>query len=300
MSVPKLHADEFQIGTRLVTGLIAAQFPQWSRLPLRRATSVGTVHALYRLGEDMVVRLPRGMISVEEVDKEHHWLPRLAPRLPVAIPLPLGRGEPTGEYPSPWSVYRWLDGENPAPGQLADPAGLALDLVAFITALRGLDPQDAPSSGRGQRTLASLDSQVRASTEQSRGLIDTGAATSAWEAALRAPAWDGQEVWVHADLQPGNVLVQGGRLSAVIDFGSLGLGDPASDVNVAWSLLPPEARDVFRAALGVDDATWARARGLALAIALAALPYYQHSNPVFAGIARFSIGEVLSDHQQGA
>lgn len=299
MTVPRLHDNEFPIDTRLVAALIKAQFPQWADLPLRRAASLGTVHALYRLGEDMVVRLPRAGGTAEEVDREHRWLPWLAARLPVAIPVPLGRGKPAGGYPSPWSVYRWLEGENPAPGQLRDPQGLALDLAAFIAALRGLDLEGAPLSERGRRTLADLDAAARRATEQSRGLIDTRAALDAWEAALRAPEWTGQAVWVHADLLPGNLLVQRGRLSAVIDFGSVGLGDPASDINVAWSLLPAGARRVFRDAVGVDDATWDRARGLALVIALAALPYYQHTNPVFAGVARFTIGEVLADHRRG-
>lgn len=295
MSTPKLHANELDIDTGLVRDLIAAQFPQWAHLPVRPARALGTVHALYRLGDDLVVRLPRVGVSPGEVDKEHHWLPRLAPLLPVDVPRPLGRGQPSAAYPSEWSVYSWLRGENPVPGHVADPAGLARDIAAFLRALRALERTNAPTSERGQRTLASLDQQVRAALEQCHGLIDTDAATRAWHTALRAPVWDGEPVWVHADLTPGNLLLRDGRLGAVLDFGSLGLGDPASDVNVAWTVLPGSARQAFRAALGVDDAAWARARGLALAIALAALPYYQHTHPAFAQVARFAIVEVISE-----
>lgn len=296
----KMHASEVDIDGNLVARLIATQFPQWAELPLRLVTSAGTVHALYRLGDELVVRLPRLGVPDEEVDKEHKWLPRLAPRLPVAIPAPHGRGVPAEGYPYPWSVYSWLEGENPSANRLPDPEGLARDLAAFIVALQGVSAEDAPISPRGTRTLALLDMPTRNAIEQSRGLIDMDAATAAWEAALRKPEWRAPDVWVHADLLPGNLLVHRGRLSAVIDFGSVGLGDPASDVSVAWSLLPGRARRVLRDSLEVDDATWARGRGLALAIALAALPYYQHSNPVFAKVARRTIAEVLADHRQGA
>ncbi|MCU0490023.1 MAG: aminoglycoside phosphotransferase family protein [Chloroflexaceae bacterium] len=295
MTTGKMHANEVDTDATLVGRLLAAQFPQWAGLPIQPIASAGTVHVLYRLGDDMVVRLPRIGVADEELDKEFHWLPRLAPLLPCAIPLPLGRGLPGEGYPFPWSVYRWLEGENPQPGQLEDPAALALDLAAFIQALRRLDPAGAPPSQRGQRTLASMDAFIRASIAQAQGLIDTAAVTAAWEAALRTPPWEGPAVWVHADLLPGNLLVNGGRLSAVIDFGSLGTGDPASDLSVAWTLFPTEARTIFREALGADDATWQRARGLALAIMLAALPYYQHTNPVFAEVARYTIGEVLAE-----
>ena len=297
MTAKKLHAHEFDIDAALVARLVQAQFPKWAHLPVRPLDSLGTVHVLYRLGDDKVVRLPRVGVSSEEMDKEHLWLPRLASLLPVAIPLPLGRGEPTPEYPCEWSVYSWLEGENPEPGALTDPVNLARDLAAFVTVLHNLDSAGAPESERGRRSLKSLDASARAALEESPDLIDTEALQQAWESALRSPAWDGRAVWVHADLGPGNLLVKNGRLSAVIDFGSLGTGDPASDLTVAWSVLPLEARRVFREALNVDDATWQRARGLALVIALQALPYYLHSNPTFAGIARHTLVEILAEHE---
>ena len=295
MMSKKLHPNELDLDPALVARLVAAQFPQWAHLPLRAASSLGTVHVLYHLGSERVVRLPRVGVSLEEFDKEHFWLPRLAPLLPVAIPTPLGRGQPTLEYPFTWSVYSWLDGDNPEPDALSDPIGLARDLAAFISALQRLDPVGAPESQRGRRSLESLDVSARAALEQSHGLLDVEAATHAWEAALRSPVWDGRAVWVHADLQPGNLLVKEGRLSGVIDFGSLGTGDPASDLNVAWSVLPLEARRVLRQALDVDDATWRRARGLALVIALQVLPYYQHTHPTFAALARHTLSEILAE-----
>jgi aminoglycoside phosphotransferase (APT) family kinase protein len=292
MPTKKMHADEVDIDGDLVARLIADQFPEWAGLPIRPVASAGTVHALYRLGDELVVRLPRLAVPVEEVDKEHRWLPRLAPLLPVRIPLPHGRGVPTEGYPYPWSVYEWLEGENPKADRLHDPEGLARDLAAFIIALQSVSTLDAPTSARGTRTLAMLDAPTRAAIERSRG--GRGGGAGAGERALEAPEWRGPDIWVHADLLPGNLLVRRGRLSAVIDFGSVGLGDPASDASVAWSLLPKSARRVFRAALDVDDATWARGRGLALSIALTALPYYRHSNPIFAEVARHTIAEVLA------
>lgn len=296
----KMHPNEVDIDGDLVSRLVVEQFPQWAELPIRLVDSPGTVHALYRLGDDLVVRLPRIGVSKAEVDKEHTWLPRLAPHLPLEIPVPHGRGVPTEDYPYLWSVYNWLEGETPKPNHLSNPKGLARDLAEFIVALQGVRVENAPSSTRGTRTLATLDAPTRSALEASRGLINTDAATAAWEATFETPEWRGPNVWVHADLLPGNLLLRGSRLGAVIDFGSVGLGDPASDVSVAWSLLPGDARQDFRAALRADDGTWARGRGLALSIALIALPYYQQTNPTFAEIARHTITEVLADHRRGA
>ncbi|MEQ7126996.1 aminoglycoside phosphotransferase family protein [Actinopolymorpha sp. B11F2] len=296
MCAGKMHADEIDIDADLVRGLLAAQFPQWADLPIRHVPSSGTVNALYRLGPDMAVRLPRMAGFFEDVEKEHHWLPQLAPLLPLDIPVPLGRGKPVEEYPCQWSVYRWLEGENPTPERLSEPALLAKDLAQFVSAVRRIDLPGGPPAYRGG-PLSALDAQTRIAIGELGTLVDTVAVTAAWEASLRAPAWTGPPVWVHADLMPGNLLTVDGQLSAVIDFGTVGVGDPACDLIVAWNLLPAGVRNDFRTVLQVDDASWIRGRGRALSIALIALPYYQDTNPMMADNARHVIREVLADHR---
>jgi aminoglycoside phosphotransferase (APT) family kinase protein len=295
-----MHTDEVYTDVALVGRLLAAQFPKWAGLPVWPVRSAGTDNALYRLGDDMAVRLPRIPGAAAQVHKEHRWLPKLAPRLPLAIPLPLAKGEPGGGYPWHWSVCRWLEGEDATVGRIADPGQAAAELARFVAALQRIDPAGGPPPGphnffRGV-PLAARDAPTRAAIAALRGMIDASAATAAWEAALRAPEWEGAPVWLHGDLLPGNLLVERGRLSAVIDFGGLGVGDPACDVMVAWTLLSAETRDAFRAALPADDATWVRGRGWALPFGLIALPYYRSTNPVLAGIARYAIDEALADH----
>jgi aminoglycoside phosphotransferase (APT) family kinase protein len=300
MFAGKMHADEVDTNLALVHRLLAEQFPQWAELPLRPVRSAGTDNALYRLGDDMVVRLPRIHWAVGQVEKEHQWLPRLAPHLPLAIPEPLAKGMPGAGYPWHWSVYRWLEGENAISERLTDPRRAATDLAEFIAALQRIDAAGGPppgpdNSGRGE-PLAARDARTRAAITSLAGILDTAAVSAAWDAALQEPAWPGPPVWLHGDLQSGNLLAVAGQLSGVIDFGCLGVGDPACDVMTAWLYLSAETRDLFRAALSVDDATWARARGWALSVGLIALPYYQNTNPVLAGIARSAIDAVLADY----
>ncbi len=298
-----MHDDEVDIDRRLVRRLVDGQFPQWTGLGLEPVASAGTDNALYRLGSDLVVRLPRIGWAVEAVAKEQRWLPRLAPGLPVAIPEPIGRGEPAHGYPWSWSVYRWLDGANPVVGGLADPTALASGLAQFIRALQRVDPAGGPRSHRSgplhgqeestREALAALEALLPSAV--GLGAVDLGAVTRVWEAALEVPAWTGPPVWVHGDLSPGNLLLADGRLGAVIDFGAVGVGDPACDLIVAWNLLTASAREVLRVELGVDDALWERGRGWALSIALVALPYYHRTNTVLADSARHVIGEVLAE-----
>jgi aminoglycoside phosphotransferase (APT) family kinase protein len=300
MSISKMHGDEVNTDVSLVARLLTTQFPQWADLPIEPVHSAGTDNALYRLGDDMVVRLPRIHRATGQVDKEHQWLPRLAPLLPLAIPVPLAKGKPGEGYPWHWSIYRWLEGENATIERLADPRRAAIDLAQFITALQRIDATGGPPPGlhnfsRGE-PLAMRDAGARDAIATLRGALDVEAVTAVWDAAIEAPAWSGPPVWLHGDLQSGNLLVVEGRLSAVIDFGGLGVGDPACDVMAAWTFLSAETRDVFRAALQVDDATWARGRGWALSVGLIALPYYQNSNPALAGIARRAIHEALADY----
>jgi aminoglycoside phosphotransferase (APT) family kinase protein len=304
MSVGKMHADEVHTDVALVGRLLAAQFPEWADLPLAPVPSAGTDNALYRLGDDLVVRLPRIHWAVEMVAKECRWLPRLAPHLPLAIPVPLVMGTPGAGYPWHWSICPWLAGETATIERSADPRQVAADLAHFVAALQRIDPTGGPPPGRHNvfrgEPLAMRDAATRNAIASLNGRIDTGAATAAWKMALQTPAWDGPPVWIHGDLQSGNLLVDRGRLSAVIDFGCLGVGDPACDVMVAWSYLTAESREIFRAALQVDAATWARGRGWALACGLGALSYYSVTNPVLAGIGRYAIEEVLADHRHGA
>jgi aminoglycoside phosphotransferase (APT) family kinase protein len=294
-----MHADEVETHPHLVRRLLAAQFPRWAGLCVEPVRSAGTDNALFRLGDDMVVRLPRIQRVAEQVAKEHEWLPRLAPFLPLPIPTPLAKGSSSDLYPWQWSVYRWLDGEVAGADTLRDPVRSAKDLGRFIAAIHGVDSTGAPSPGahnsfRGV-PLSRRDHATRTAIHALREIIDAPAATAAWSAALGATPWSGRPVLIHGDLQPANLLLQEGRLSAVIDFGCLGAGDPACDFMVAWTFLPASARHVFRAAAAADDATWARGRGWALSFGLIALPYYESSNPALASIARHTINEALTD-----
>jgi aminoglycoside phosphotransferase (APT) family kinase protein len=299
-----MHADEVDTDASLVGRMLAAQFPNWADLPIEPVLSIGTDNAIHRLGEDMCVRLPRIHWAVGQVDKEHEWLHKLAPHLPLAIPVPLAKGMPAQGYPWRWSICPWLPGEVATIERIADARQAATDLAQLVAALHRIDPMDGPPPGvhnshRGV-PLAMRDSATRTAIASLEGMIDTEAATEAWEASLNATPWDRPSVWIHGDLMPGNLLInQGGRLSAVIDFGCLGIGDPACDLMAAWTLFSGESRKMFRAALAVDDATWARGRGWALSCALIYIPYYQNSNSEGVSTARHTINEVLADHASG-
>ena len=298
MPTPKLHADEVHTDAALVGRLITEQFPQWVDLPIEPVRERGTDNALYRLGKQLVVRLPRMDQAALALDKEYRWLPKLAPLLPLAVPVPLAKGRPAAGYPWQWSVYRWLEGETATVQCISDNGQAASDLAAFIAALQRVDPGDGPPPGehngfRGE-PLAARDEAVRASLASLGNAVDVDAATAAWEAALLAPLWQRAAVWIHGDLDRRNLLVTRGRLSGVIDFGCLGVGDPACDVMVAWKVLSADARDRFRAALEIDEATWGRARGWALSQALGALSYYTlETNEVLVREARRWLAEVL-------
>lgn len=294
MTARRMHPDEVDADAPLVSRLIAAQFPRWAGLPVRRLASSGTENAMFRLGTDKVVRLPRRPGAVENVAREQHWLARLGPGLRVAAPVPLAEGAPGEGFPWPWSVYGWLDGRNPVAGAVEEPQSLAADLGAFVAGLREVDARGGPPSHRGG-PLSERDGCTRDAIAQLRGRIDTDAVTALWEEALRVPGRTVPPVWTHGDLSPGNVLVTGGRLTAVIDFGCVGVGDPAVDLIPAWNLLPASARHTFREAVGADDDEWARGRGWALSISLIQLPYYWETNPPLAESSRHVIKEILTE-----
>ena len=291
-----MHTDEQPTSVDLVRRLVAAQHPQWAGLPVRPVDSSGTVHALYRLGEDLVVRLPRVDGAEREQAVDRDWLPRLAPYLPLAVPEQVATGEADDCFPHTWSVCRWLEGSNPGDGLPF--AGAAGDLGGFVTALSGIRGGDGPpadgsmAAGRGRHPGES-DALVRRSIAEAGSRIDGPAATRAWEQACAAPAYDGEPVWVHGDLLPGNLLARDGRLTAVIDWGAFGSGDPAVDLLPAWSLLDAAARPAYREIVGAHDATWLRGRGWGLYVALSAIPYYWRTNPPFVALALRMLRELL-------
>jgi aminoglycoside phosphotransferase (APT) family kinase protein len=275
-----MHADEVGVDAALVRRLLAAQLPQLADRPLSIVEPWGTDHGIWRLGDDLVVRLPRIAWAEGQSAREARWLPVLAPHLPAAVPEPIALGEPGDGYPYRWSVHRWITGELADLETIEDADGFALDLADFVRALRGLPADGAPPARHRARPLLEYDEPTRRAIDAAGHLIDADAATAVWEEALAAAPHEGPPVWVHADLE-GNCLVRGGRLCGVVDWGSSCAGDPAVDVQVVWSPLFTEAsRRVFLEALGVDDATLARSRGAAISQACAALPYYLHTYPL--------------------
>jgi GrpB-like predicted nucleotidyltransferase (UPF0157 family) len=280
-----MHADELAIDEALVRRLVDAQFPQWAGLPLAPVEPWGTVNAIYRLGDELAVRLPRlAEWSADETELE--WLPRVAPRVPLAIPVPVARGVPAAGYPCHWLVAEWVEGEH-AP---VEPVQAARDLAAFVADLQGVDATGAPvgrgvpmrerDAGVGERISAWPDSRV--------GEI--------WDDALAAPPWDRPPVLTHGDLDARNWLVRDGRISDVIDWGAFGAGDPAVDVMVAWKLRSAAALAAFREASGADGATWRRARGWVVSQAVMALSYYTlETNRTLVLEARAWLDEVLTD-----
>ncbi|MFJ4713672.1 aminoglycoside phosphotransferase family protein [Streptomyces sp. NPDC088785] len=295
MTTPRrMHDDEPDIDRALVAGLLADQFPRWAALPLRYVASDGTSNLLLRLGDDLAVRMPRTPGAAADVPGERAALRRLAPGLPCAVPEPVGAGVPGRGYPWPWSVHRWIDGVLPEAGADRQPAQLARDVADFVRALGRADTTGAPAAERGG-PLAPRDAETRAALARLDGAVDTAAALALWESALAAPRRDGPAVWVHGDLEPGNLLVDAdsGRLAAVIDFGCTGVGDPAVDLIVAWYVLDDGLRDTFRAAVGCDDAAWTRGRGWALSIAALELSYYRGRNAFMADNAARVLGRLL-------
>ncbi|MFF0152217.1 aminoglycoside phosphotransferase family protein [Micromonospora sp. NPDC005203] len=293
-----MHADQVDVSADVVAALVAEQFPRWRELPVRPLRSAGTVNALFRLGPDIVLRFPLRPFADPDLraelrrEQEHAVL--LAAHLPVGVPEPLALGAPGEGYSGSWTAYRFIPGETAQPDRIGEPDVFARDLAAVVVALRGIDTggRSWPGFGRGG-PLAEQDADVRDALAVSGELTDTAALAEVWDRCRSARRDDPADGWIHADLMPGNLLVRDGRLAAVIDLESVKIGDPAVDLMPAWNLLDRGSRETYRRALGVDDATWERGRGWALAQAIIALPYYVETNPVMAGIARHTLLAVL-------
>ncbi len=303
-SEAQMDVEQPVIDDALVRRLVSAQFPQWADLSVRPVTRGGWNNRTFHLGEQMLVRLPSAAGYAAQVDKEQLWLPRLAPLLPLSIPAPVAIGEAMEGYPWRWSIYQWIEGATAIPERIADPRDFATSLARFLIALQRIDPTGGPAPGahnfyRGG-LLTTYDAETRRAIAVLEGTIDTGVVTEIWEAALAA-TWHSAPVWIHGDVSAGNLLVQEGRLSAVIDFGTCGVGDPACDLTIAWTLFGGESREVFRAMLSLDAGTWARGRGWALWKALIIAAGLCDANPFDVNDTppRRIIDEVLKDRMRG-
>ena len=304
--------DRIDIDIPLVTRLVAEQFPQWAKLSIRAVEPGGWDNKTFRLGEDLSLRLPTAERYAVQVEKEHLWLPQFAPLLPLPIPVPLAMGQASENYPWNWSVYRWLEGDNATFGSIKDLNEFAVKLAEFLIALQQIDSTGGPLAGQHNffrgGSLAIYDAQTRDAIAKSgkqsliaslHDKIDPDTVTAIWESALES-TWQDSPVWLHGDVYATNLLVHKGCLSAVIDFGCLGVGDPACDFTIAWTLFSGESRKMFHSALCVDDSTWARSRGWALWKALITLAQNIDTNPSAAEMAQQTIDEIIEDYKRMA
>ncbi|WP_318307649.1 aminoglycoside phosphotransferase family protein [Amycolatopsis solani] len=280
------------IDAALARRLVDSQFPRWAGLPLRHLSPAGSDHVIYRLGDELSVRLPRHSGAIGQAEKEAEWLPRLAAHLPLAVPVPVAVGAPGFGYPWPWAVSRWLDGETATVEALSGSHEAARALAGFLTALHRFGAE--PAGDLVGPPLAARDGATRSAIAKAGDAFGAVAMTELWDTALAAPDWGRPPVWRHGDFHTGNLLTTGGRLSAVIDFGELGAGDPALDLIIAYTLLSAETRATFRAALEVDDATWTRGRGWALATGLTAYTTYAAVDPRVAAQTTRQITQALA------
>lgn len=293
-----MEVNPLRIDERLVRSLVAAQFPQWKELPVQPVALSGWDNRTFHLGDQMLVRLPSAQAYAFQVEKEHRWLPKLAPHLPLPIPVPLAMGEPALGYPWKWSIYRWLEGETAATAHIDDLNKFAAGLAGFLHALQKIDPKEGPLPGpenfyRGGE-IKVYEPEMLQALVLLKNRIDAEAARGVWEKAL-ATAWRRPPVWIHGDISVGNLLVQRGELSGVIDFGQVAIGDPACDLSIAWTLFSGESRELFRTKLCLDEGTWTRGRAWTLWKAMIIAAGLVGANAAEANQCWRIIGEVLSD-----
>ena len=297
----KMNANQLSVSVATVRELLDQQFPHWADRPITEGPSVGAGNALFRLGDDLVVRLPLHLGSAAAVDMELTWLPWLASQLPLAVPIPVAAGAPDEVFPRPWAVFRWLRGVGLDTYANIDLVDVAVRLGQFVAALRNIEVTGAPASLR-PHPLQGDGSEVRSDIRalSAEGMVDEALATAVWDsalAALAAPSYH-LPVWIHGDLFSMNLLADRGALSAVIDFDLMGAGDSAVDTVPAWTLLTAETRPLFREASGVDDDTWIRGRGWALKAGLGAVRRYGVGGHPQAVTGRYALSQTIADYRQ--
>ncbi|PCI73597.1 phosphotransferase [Candidatus Dependentiae bacterium] len=296
MSVKRIYFDEINIDIKLVKNLLSQQFSEWKNLNLELIKPEGTDNVMYRLGDDKVVRLPRNQISSLNIEKEINILPILKPHISISIPEVLAVGKSDESYPFPWLICSQLEGKNLDDKDEVDLNQAAIDLGNLVRSMQNINSKNGITCKRGE-SISSRDNAVRKAIALSGRFFDTKLLTKLWNNVLKASEWKGDPVWIHGDLHPGNLLAQDGKISGIVDFSFSGIGDPAVDLMVAWTLFTKETREIFRAIVRPDDATWERARGWALFLGVLGYYYYVESNPAFAAIAKKSLDEVIIDHQ---
>lgn len=296
MSDKSLHAGELVIDIALANALISTQYPQWAKLEIRPILSSGTDNEIFRLGENMCLRIPKSTSTINNLDKEYAWLPYLTP-LPLRIPAPIAKGKPGNGYPCNWCIFDWIDGETATPNQLHNQHDVAVDIAEFIKALQIVDTRNAPLSGSHNNyrgvPLINRDLLTRKAIGNLRNIYDPSILTVIWETALNTTAWDQKPVWLHGDIHSGNLLFNNHRLCAVIDFGLSGVGDPACDLMVGWTQFSPDVRETFQKSINADTATLARGKGWALSWAVIALAHYLDTNPFLTTMSKGTIKRIL-------
>lgn len=295
--------NKVEITLPMVKKLVTVQFSQYADLPIKPVALSGVDNRVFHLGDDMLVRLPSASRYVAQVEKEQQWLPILASGLSIPIPEPLAEGQPNDEYPWRWSIYRWLEGQSANLIAINDVElkQIAIDLADFLLELQGIDIARAPGPGKHNCYRGDHPSVYDADIKKlfldlQADTIDKNGALEVWQKAM-ASSWSHNPVWVHGDVASGNFLVKEGRLSAVIDFGSMGVGDPSCDLVIAWTFFNKESRKIFYERIDLDPDTWARARGWALWKACFLLAGYKNKQGGDALVQKQLIQEIIDDHE---
>jgi aminoglycoside phosphotransferase (APT) family kinase protein len=291
---------QIDINTELVRQLVATQFPQWSKLEIRTVEFSGWDNRTFHLGESMLVRLPSAEGYIQQAEKEQRWLPILAKKLPLTIPTLLAKGNPDNIFPWKWGIYRWIEGETANVNLITNLPEFANSLAQFLRSLQQINTSGAPSAGQHSffrgASLLLYDKETRVAIDKLKEEIDTHLAIRIWEDALTSK-WESSPVWFHGDVASDNLIVKDGQLSAVLDFGCCGVGDPSCDLAIAWTLLLGKSRKEFRTELNIDNGTWSRGSGWALWKALISIQESKRMNIKAKGQnARNTLNEIFNDY----
>ena len=291
--------DALTINVNLVQQLVSSQFPDWSGLPITEVHPNGWDNRTFRLGDRMSVRLPSAKRYSLQVDKEQKWLPILSEKLPLPVPIPLAKGEPNHKYPFNWSIYEWIDGDTATSERIDDMPKFAKALGAFLTDLRRINTTGGPGPGPGHRggdlNIYNDQTQQAIKILRSESNLDTELMAEVWDTAV-ASKWVNPPVWIHGDVSSGNILVKGGEIAAVIDFGTAAIGDPACDLSIAWTMFEGDSRDAFRISMDLDDDTWARGRGWTLWKSLILLSGIDKTNTLEGKQSLETVYQILNDN----